>query len=89
MYTKLTGHHQDNVEIKISSDAGLHFCELITFCSLALLDKRQEFGRVAFLHVPKDRTEESIRRGVKVAMALIVECVDTLPSDYKKMDRSS
>lgn len=79
----------DNFGIKTSDDAGLYFCELITFCSLALLDKRQEFGRVAFLHVPKDRTEESIRRGVKVATALIVECVDSLPNDYKKIGRSS
>ena len=44
---------------------------------------------MAFLHVPKDKTEESIRRGVKVATALIVECVDSLPNDYKKMGRSS
>ena len=44
---------------------------------------------MAFLHVPKDKTEESIRRGVKVATALIVECVDSLPNDYKKIDKSS
>ena len=44
---------------------------------------------MAFLHVPKDRTEESIRRGVKVATALIVECVHSLPNDYRKIGSSS
>ena len=68
--------------IKTSNDAGLYFCEFITYCSLALLHQRKEFGRVMFLHVPKDQSRESIERGVKVATALIVECVGSLPDGY-------
>ena len=44
---------------------------------------------MAFLHVPKDKTEDSIRRGVKIATALITECVDSLPDDFEKTGRYS
>ena len=70
--------------MKASNDAGLYFCELISYLSLDTLEQRKEFRRVVFLHVPPQKTEESIERGVKVAMALIEACVDSLPSDYRK-----
>ncbi|KAL8951005.1 MAG: hypothetical protein Q9222_002981 [Ikaeria aurantiellina] len=74
----------DDTIVKTSYDAGLYFCELISFLSLSVLEKRQEFGRVVFLHVPKKRDEESIARGIKVAIALITVCVDSLPGNYGK-----
>ena len=72
--------------METSNDAGLYFCELISYLSLATLHKRKEFGRVVFLHVPKLRTEDSVDKGVKVATSLISACVDSLPGDYKIPD---
>ena len=77
-------YFQGEAIVKTSNDAGLYFCELITYCSLALLNKREEFGRAVFLHVPKDQSVESIERGVMVATALIAECVDSLPEIYER-----
>ncbi|KAL8941406.1 MAG: hypothetical protein Q9216_002251 [Gyalolechia sp. 2 TL-2023] len=72
-----------DTSVKTSNDAGLYFCELISYLSLSILDGKNEFGRVVFLHVPKLKTAETIERGVKVAVALITACVDSLPGDYK------
>lgn len=68
---------------KSSNDAGLYFCELQLYLSLAILHERKDFGRVEFLHVPTDNSEDGIGRGVEVAKALITECIDSLPEDYK------
>ena len=38
---------------------------------------------MVFLHVPTTKDEEAIRRGVEVALALIQECIDALPGDYR------
>ncbi|KAL8820819.1 MAG: hypothetical protein Q9223_001043 [Gallowayella weberi] len=74
----------DDITVKTSNEAGLYFCELLSYLSLAILDERKEFGRVVFLHVPKLRGVESIERGIKVATALITECINSLPGDYQK-----
>ncbi|KAL8686309.1 MAG: hypothetical protein Q9218_007193, partial [Villophora microphyllina] len=68
--------------VKASNDAGLYFCELISFISLSILEQRREFARVVFLHVPTGKDEENIKRGVRVAQALIEACVDSLPGQY-------
>ncbi|KAL8635596.1 MAG: hypothetical protein Q9228_006927 [Teloschistes exilis] len=73
----------DSTPIKTSNDAGLYFCELISFLSLSILDQRKEFARVVFLHVPTGKDDECINRGVRVAQALIEQCVDGLPGDYR------
>ncbi|KAL8790315.1 MAG: hypothetical protein Q9213_000667 [Squamulea squamosa] len=82
---RVRGRIPDDITVQTSNDAGLYFCELISYLSLAILDKRKEFGRVVFLHVPKLRSEESIKRGIKIATALITECVDSLPGDLKQV----
>ncbi|KAL8985102.1 MAG: hypothetical protein Q9205_001085 [Flavoplaca limonia] len=71
-----------DIKITTSNDAGLYFCELISYLSLSILSERHEFGRVIFLHVPKTRTDESVQKGIKVTKALIEACVESLPGSY-------
>ncbi|KAL8646241.1 MAG: hypothetical protein Q9210_006246 [Variospora velana] len=74
----------DDISVQASNDAGLYFCELISYLSLAILDKTQELGRVVFIHVPKQKEDEGIERSIKMATTLITACVDSLPDNYKK-----
>ncbi|KAL8844014.1 MAG: hypothetical protein Q9176_001709 [Flavoplaca citrina] len=82
---KLESDEDPDTKITISNDAGLYFCELISYLSLSILSERHDFGRVIFLHVPKTRTDESVQKGIKVTKALIEACVESLPGSYGTM----
>ncbi|KAK4574865.1 hypothetical protein LTR86_001707 [Recurvomyces mirabilis] len=67
-----------DADLRISRDAGLFVCEYITYASLAylrynknhLLPPDEQTG-VAFLHAPANGSEEMVRRGKEVYIALI------------------
>lgn len=66
---------QSSVPVRLSDDAGLYFCELQLFLSLAHIDEKKKTQRAEFLHVPKETDEAAIARGVQVASALLIELV--------------
>jgi pyrrolidone-carboxylate peptidase len=60
-----------DVDIRVSEDAGRYLCDFIYFSSLAYLTKKEEERRVVFLHVPVDSDEAALNTGTEVALELI------------------
>jgi pyroglutamyl-peptidase len=73
---------QGEAKTKTSTDAGLYFCEFQFYTALAQLHDAKQFGRVEFFHVPLDKDNDAIKRGVSVACALAREMINGLPEDY-------
>ncbi|KAI0115620.1 hypothetical protein GGR51DRAFT_503591 [Nemania sp. FL0031] len=70
------------IPVKSSTDAGLLYCELILYNSLAALYRRKEKARVMFLHQAGKKTEElGIEQGAKVATAVICSMIDQIESE--------
>jgi pyroglutamyl-peptidase len=69
MWTMLT--FGQDVDIRVSEDAGRYLCDFIYFSSLAYLTKKEEERRVVFLHVPVDSDEAALNTGTEVALELI------------------
>lgn len=67
----LTGEDKEERDVRISEDAGRYLCDFIYFCSLAELEKKGEYKRVLFLHVPVEADEVSVKRGVEITTELI------------------
>ena len=70
--TSPTPDPSQNVNLKISHDAGHFLCDFIFFTSLAERWRQgDENPKVNFLHVPSNTDEKSIELGTKVAEGLI------------------
>jgi pyrrolidone-carboxylate peptidase len=70
------------VNIRNSDDAGKYFCELEFYSSLATLYERDDFAKVAYLHVPPFRhemVELDTEASTALAFSLIGVLVDQLP----------
>ncbi|KAI2635181.1 putative pyroglutamyl peptidase type I [Xylaria nigripes] len=66
-----------NLGLRVSEDAGHYLCDFIYYSSLAHLWKQQRPKNVVFLHVPLHSDEESIVRGVELALTLIRSIVES------------
>ena len=65
-------------DVRPSEDAGLFLCEFIYFTGLVEYWRRgRERAPVGFLHVPGKSDEGSVRRGVRVAEALVRAMVES------------
>ncbi|ESZ98657.1 hypothetical protein SBOR_0895 [Sclerotinia borealis F-4128] len=65
------------VDTRISEDAGNYLCDFIYYTSLAHRYKQQQPNKAMFLHVPLETDHDSIQKGVKITTELIramVEC---------------
>jgi len=60
-----------DVDIRVSEDAGRYLCDFIYFSSLAYLAQKDEERPVVFLHVPVDSDEAAVETGTEVALELI------------------
>jgi pyroglutamyl-peptidase len=68
---------KDNLDLRISEDAGRYLCDFIYFSSLAHLSKAKESQRVVFLHVPSDYSEQAITSGRELVLQLIKSIVES------------
>ncbi|KAI1294562.1 hypothetical protein F5Y03DRAFT_314537 [Xylaria venustula] len=71
----------ENLDLRVSEDAGHYLCDFIYFSSLAHLWKQQRAKKVVFFHVPLHSGAESLRRGVELVLTLIRSIVE---SELKK-----
>ncbi|KAL1876424.1 hypothetical protein VTK73DRAFT_9290 [Phialemonium thermophilum] len=67
----------DDVDVRISEDAGRYLCDFIYFSSLAHLWKAKEFRRVVFLHVPADMSDKALTTGREIALQLIRSIIES------------
>ncbi|PKY03128.1 putative pyroglutamyl peptidase type I [Aspergillus campestris IBT 28561] len=65
------GFAGEDADVRVSTDAGRYLCEFIFFTSLALAWRERRSRNVVFLHVPSSCTEEDVRVGREVAVAMI------------------
>lgn len=65
------GFAGEDVDVRVSTDAGRYLCEFIFFTSLALAWRERRARNVVFLHVPSGCTDEDVRVGRDVAVAMI------------------
>lgn len=66
-----------DVDTRISEDAGNYLCDFIYYTSLAHRYKQHRLNKAMFLHVPVEADHRSIQKGVKITTELIramVEC---------------
>ncbi|KAJ9139162.1 Pyroglutamyl peptidase type [Pleurostoma richardsiae] len=70
-------HSPDNLDLRMSFDAGHYLCDFIYYSSLAHLWKAQERRRVLFLHVPADASEDALRTGTELVTQLIRSIVES------------
>ncbi|KAL2756794.1 hypothetical protein ACRALDRAFT_1080909 [Sodiomyces alcalophilus JCM 7366] len=68
---------QKDADLRISEDAGHYLCDFIYFSSLAHLYKRNEYRRVAFLHVPCEASEQALAQGTELTVNLIRALVES------------
>ena len=61
----------EDADVRVSTDAGRYLCEFIFFTSLALAWRERRSRNVVFLHVPSSCTDEDVRMGREVAVAMI------------------
>ncbi|KAI1180605.1 putative pyroglutamyl peptidase type I [Nemania sp. FL0916] len=67
----------DNLDLRVSEDAGHYLCDFIYFSSLAHLWKQQRPRKVVFFHVPLHSDAASIQRGVELVFTLIRSIVES------------
>ncbi|ROT39752.1 peptidase C15, pyroglutamyl peptidase I-like protein [Sodiomyces alkalinus F11] len=70
-------HSPEDVDLRISEDAGHYLCDFIYFSSLAHLYKRNEYRRVVFLHVPCEASEQALCQGTELTVNLIRALVES------------
>lgn len=63
--------NKQNIDVRVSEDAGRYLCDFIYYSSLAHLWKHNEERRVVFLHVPVDSDAKAIATGVEALEELI------------------
>ncbi|KAM7219173.1 Pyroglutamyl-peptidase 1 [Rhypophila decipiens] len=71
------GHSPDNLELRVSEDAGRYLCDFIYFSSLAHLHKAKQPRKVVFLHVPSDCGEQQIANGKELVIQLVRSLVES------------
>ncbi|KAM7208079.1 putative pyroglutamyl peptidase type I [Naviculisporaceae sp. PSN 640] len=71
------GHSPDNLDLRISEDAGRFLCDFIYFSSLAHLHKAGRKRNVVFLHVPADLGEQNIANGKELVIQLVRSLVES------------
>lgn len=69
----LTCSAQKDAQLRISEDAGHFLCDFIYYSSLSHLYAHHpgKPRKVLFMHVPADANEQTIPRGVEMALGLI------------------
>ncbi|KAI1127031.1 hypothetical protein F5Y10DRAFT_243523 [Nemania abortiva] len=71
-----------DIPVRSSTNAGLLYCELILYNSLAALWRRGEKARVMFLHHAGKKTEErDIEQGAQVATSVICSMIDQIEAE--------
>ncbi|KAK4132272.1 peptidase C15, pyroglutamyl peptidase I-like protein [Trichocladium antarcticum] len=65
------GSSPNNMDLRISEDAGHYLCDFIYFSSLAHLYKAGAKRKVLFLHVPSDASQHSIALGRELLLQLV------------------
>jgi pyrrolidone-carboxylate peptidase len=68
---------KDDMDLRMSDDAGHYLCDFIYYSSLAYLYKAQRPRKVLFLHVPAMGTDEFIQRGTDLVVNLIRAIVES------------
>ncbi|KAH8884533.1 putative pyroglutamyl peptidase type I [Thozetella sp. PMI_491] len=71
VFARWKKYSPDDLDIKISEDAGRFLCDFIYFSSLAHLYKAEQKRNVVFLHVPANVEPENIARGKDLVLQLI------------------
>ncbi|KAF4978292.1 hypothetical protein FZEAL_5303 [Fusarium zealandicum] len=71
------GHSSDDMDLRVSEDAGRFMCDFIYFSSLAHLWKMQRSRKVLFLHVPADASPQSIDTGRELVLNLVRSMVES------------
>ncbi|KAI1755092.1 putative pyroglutamyl peptidase type I [Xylaria castorea] len=66
-----------NLDLRVSEDAGHYLCDFIYYSSMAHLWKQQRPKKVVFFHVPLHSDAESLKRGVELALTLIRSIVES------------
>lgn len=67
----------DDMDLRISEDAGHYLCDFIYFSSLAQMYKADERRRVVFLHVPSDASDKAVNQGRELVVQLIRSIVES------------
>ncbi|KAI0548142.1 hypothetical protein F4679DRAFT_334616 [Xylaria curta] len=74
--TSTVSHMVPGVDIKVSDNCGLYFCEFELFATLAELRRQNLPAKAVFLHVPTDKRPEAIQLGVRIVEAIVQAIVD-------------
>ncbi|PHH75368.1 hypothetical protein CDD82_4479 [Ophiocordyceps australis] len=70
-------HSADDLDLRISEDAGRYLCDFIYYSSLLTLWKQQRPRRVVFLHVPCACTDVHIVQGRQLVLSLVQAIVES------------
>ena len=79
---------QDNLDLRVSEDAGRYLCDFIYFSSLAHLHKAGEQRKVVFLHVPSDCAEKNIANGKELVLQLVRSLVESELARQGKLSKT-
>lgn len=70
-------HSAEDMDLRISEDAGRYLCDFIYYSSLSHLYKEQRERKVVFLHVPADASPANVDQGRELAINLIRSIVES------------
>ncbi|KAH6606539.1 hypothetical protein Trco_005692, partial [Trichoderma cornu-damae] len=70
-------HSSNDVNLRISDDAGRYLCDFIYYSSLSTCYKQDKERKVVFFHVPADASETIIKQGQELAVNLIRAIVES------------
>ncbi|PNP49267.1 hypothetical protein THARTR1_09982 [Trichoderma harzianum] len=79
-------HSSNDMDLRISDDAGRYLCDFIYYSSLATCYKQDKERKVIFFHVPADSSEAVIKQGQELAVNLIRSIVE---SEVAKKQRAT
>ncbi|KAL7792915.1 hypothetical protein V8C37DRAFT_379496 [Trichoderma ceciliae] len=70
-------HSLNDMDLRISDDAGHYLCDFIYYSSLSTCYKQGKERNALFFHVPADVSEDLIRQGQELAVNLIRSIVES------------
>ncbi|KYK58182.1 pyroglutamyl peptidase type I [Drechmeria coniospora] len=70
-------HSAEDMDLRISEDAGRYLCDFIYYSSLSTLSRQKRPRKVVFFHVPCEASEKDISQGRELALNLIRSIVES------------
>lgn len=77
IHKKWTAYSPNDLDIRVSEDAGRFLCDFIYFSSLAHLYKSDQRRNVVFLHVPANVEPEQLGKGKELTLQLIRSIIES------------